>query len=220
MLHSVKSLPGVEMSFCSHCGKPAEGGRFCAACGGPLTQDAVEAMATEFRRHRRQMRTIVAALAIVVIATAGFVVSRGMYKGRAAGGDTAASTPAGAQGPSAQGLAPDAGTSQTPPPQGAVPEESNSAGQRSPGSIDRQAVQSALSVLLQHGGQSDSSPQQQGTPSAVAPGADRYPGSQPLKVDEGRSLILASRSPARSIPRPTPLRLSSRITGSATLKPS
>ncbi len=131
------------------------------------------------------MRTIVAALAIVVIATAGFVVSREMYKGRAAGGDTAASTPAGAQGPSAQGLAPDAGTSQTPPPQGAVPEESNSAGQRSPGSIDRQAVQSALSVLLQHGGQSDSSPQQQGTPSAVAPGADRYPGSQPLKVDEG-----------------------------------
>ena len=69
------AYPWAEMAFCSHCGKLAEGGRFCTACGGPIAPDAVEAMTAELHRHRKQMRLIVVALCLVLV-TAGLIVVR------------------------------------------------------------------------------------------------------------------------------------------------
>ena len=61
------------MAYCSHCGRPAEG-RFCAACGAPVTPDVVAALASDIRRRRREMRWIAAALAVVLVVSAAFMI--------------------------------------------------------------------------------------------------------------------------------------------------
>ena len=185
------AYPWAEMAFCSHCGKPAEGGRFCAACGGPIAPDAVEAITAELHRHHKQRRVIVVALGLVFLA-AGLFVIRVMFVQRAAGrslfgGETSASAlgsqqplpGTAAQTPHGQASTPDTFTS---PPQQQpviVPDANNPASHLSPGSIDPQAVQSALSTMAQSG-------KQQPPPAAsvVSSDSDRYPGSQPVEVKD------------------------------------
>jgi hypothetical protein len=185
---------GSEMMFCCHCGKPSEGGRFCAACGKPIAPDAVEAMA-ELRRHRKQMRLMGVALGLVLLVTAGLFVSRAIRAERAVGsllfsGETSAPTPpADAQTPPAQTGTPNPFALQPPQqtPQLIVPGTSNPASRPSTSSIDPKAVENALTTLAPQGKPRDTSSQPPPASSVVStevasPGADRYPGSQPVEV--------------------------------------
>jgi hypothetical protein len=190
-----------KMAFCSHCGKLAEGGRFCSGCGGPIAPDAVEAMTAELHRHHKQMRLIVVALGLVFVVSAGLIVIRMMYVERPVGrslfgGETSAPAPrpqqplptrrTAAQTPPGQAITPDPFTSQPQqqPPQVIVRGENNPASHLSTGSIDPQAVQSASTTLVQHSRQRDPSLQQLPAPSAVSSDSDRYPGSQPVEVKD------------------------------------
>ncbi len=184
------------MAFCSHCGKLAEGGRFCTACGGPIAPDAVAAITAELHRHYKQMRLIV--VLGLVLGTAGLFVIRVMYVKRAAGGSrfggetsAAALQPplptqkaTAAQTPPGQAITPDTSTSQPQQQPVIVPDANNPASHSSAGSIDPQAVQSALSTLVQQGKQSDPSLQQPPAPAVGSSDSDRYPGSQPVEVKD------------------------------------
>ena len=188
------------MMFCCHCGKPAEGGRFCAACGNPIAPDAVEAMAAELHRHRKQMRLMVVALGLVFVVAAGLVVSRVIRAERAAGsllfgGETSAPTPPPQQLPTppaaAQTSPAQAGTPnpfalepQPQTPQRIVPDTSNPASRPSSGGIDPQAVENALTSLAPRGKQRDPSPQSPAASPVVSAESDRYPGSQPVEVKD------------------------------------
>jgi len=186
------AYPWAEMAFCSHCGKRAESGRFCSACGGPIAPDAVEAITAELHRHHKQMRLVVV-LGLVVL-TGGLIVIRVMFVQRAArfGGETSAAAlqqplptqGTAAQTPPGQASTPDTSTSQPPQQPVIVPDASNPASHLSAGSIDPQAVQSALSTLVEHGKQRDPSLQQPPAPSVVSSDSDRYPGSQPVEVKD------------------------------------
>ena len=181
--------------FCCHCGKPADGGRFCAACGQPMAPEAVEAMSAELHRHRKQMRLMVIALGLVSMVTVGLIVSEVTHArlivGRSLVGDetTAQQQPAtpaaAAQTPPGQAIIPNTFNSQPqqPPQQAFVPDENRPA-RSSTSSIDPKAVQNALTSLTPHGKQQDPpSKQQPGLP-AVSTGSDRYPGSQPVEVKD------------------------------------
>ncbi|MFI5086862.1 MAG: zinc ribbon domain-containing protein [Terriglobales bacterium] len=181
------------MAFCSHCGKLAEGGRFCTACGGPIAPDAVEAITAERHRHHKQMRLVVVLGLVLVIA--GLIVIRVMYVERAAGGsrfggETSAAAlqqplpGTAAQTPPGQAITPDTSTSQPQQQPVIVPDANRPASHLSTGSIDPQAVQSALSTLVEHGKQTDPSQQQLPAPAVVASDSDRYPGSQPVEVKD------------------------------------
>jgi hypothetical protein len=189
------AYPWAEMAFCSHCGKLAEGGRFCTACGGPIAPDAVEAITAELHRHYKQMRLIV--VLGLVLGTAGLIVIRVMYVERAVGGarfggETSAAAlqqplptqGTAAQTPPGQAITPDTLTSQPQQQPVIVPDANHPASHLSAGSIDPQAVQSALSTLVEHGKQRDPSLQQLPAPSVVASDSDRYPGSQPVEVKD------------------------------------
>ncbi len=189
------AYPWAEMAFCSHCGKLAEGGRFCTACGGPIAPDAVEAITAELHRHYKQMRLIV--VLGLVLGTAGLIVIRVMYVERAVGGsrfggETSAAAlqqplptqGTAAQTPPGQAITPDTLTSQPQQQPVIVPDANHPASHLSTGSIDPQAVQSALSTLVQQGKQSDPSLQQPPAPSVVSSDSDRYPGSQPVEVKD------------------------------------
>ena len=181
------------MAFCSHCGKPAEGGRFCAACGRPIAPGAVAAVTAELQRHRTQMRLMVIALGVVSVVTAGLIVTWVMYTGRVVGrsligGETFFPTVR-----QQQPLPSQSTTAQTPPGQDNTPDTSTSQPQQQPpqvivpsrpstGSIDPKAVQNALTTLAPQGKQKDPSPQQPPAPTVVATDSDRYPGSQPVEV--------------------------------------
>ena len=65
-----------------------------------------------------------------------------------------------------------------------VPEANNPASHSPAGSIDPQAVQSALSTLGQQGKERDPSLQQRPAPSVGSSDSDRYPGSQPVEVKD------------------------------------
>jgi hypothetical protein len=182
----------AEMVFCSHCGKLAEGGRFCSACGEPITPDAVKAMSAELRRHRKEMRLIVVALGLVFAVAAGLIVSRGRHAERIvdrslSGSETAAPAlpqqqPLPAQTPPGQAIPPNTITSQPQqqPTQLIAPNEEHPASRPSTGSIDPKAVQNALTTLAPSGKQKDPSTQRQ--PASSPSGSDRYPGSQPVEV--------------------------------------
>ena len=182
------------MAFCSHCGKLAEGGRFCTGCGASIAPDAVAAMTAELHRHHKQMRILVVALGLVAL-TGGLIVIRVMFVQRAAriGGETSAAAlqqPLPAQGIAAQtppGQASNSDASSSPQPQQQpviVPDANNPASHSSAGSIDPQAVQNALSTLVQQGKQSDPSLQQRPAPAVGSSDSDRYPGSQPVEVKD------------------------------------
>lgn len=193
----LRRILGAEMVFCCHCGKPAEGGRFCAACGRPIAPDAVAAVTVELQRHRTQMRLMVIALGVVSVVTAGLIVTWVMYTGRVVGrsligGETFFPTVR-----QQQPLPSQSTTAQTPPGQDNTPDTSTSQPQQQPpqvivpsrpstGSIDPKAVQNALTTLAPQGKQKDPqkdpSPQQPPAPTVVATDSDRYPGSQPVEV--------------------------------------
>jgi hypothetical protein len=155
-------------------------------------------MTAELHRHNKQMRLIVVALGLVLV-TAGLIVIRVMYVERAVGGsrfggETSAAAlqqplptqGTAAQTPSGQAITPDTFTlqPQQQPAQVIVPDANNPASHLSTGSINLQAVQSALSTLVQHGKQRDPSLQQLPAPSVVSSDTDRYPGSQPVEVKD------------------------------------
>ena len=188
------AYPWAEMAFCSHCGKRAEGGRFCAACGAPIAPDAVVAMTAEVHRHHKQMRLMVVVLGLVVL-TGGLIVIRVMFVQRAArfGGETSAAAlqpplptqkGSAAQTPPGQAIAPDTSISQPPQQPVIVPDANHPASHSSAGSIDPQAVQSALSTLGQQGKQGDPSLQRLPAPAVGSSDSDRYPGSQPVEVKD------------------------------------
>jgi hypothetical protein len=185
------------MAFCSHCGKLADGGRYCSACGRPIAPDAVETMTAELHRHRKQMRLMVVALGLVVVVAAGLIVSWVMYAGRPAGrslldGETATlrqqqlppASPTTDQTSPGQAIVPNtfAPQPQQQPPQVIAPNENHPASHPSTGTIDPKAVQDALTTLAPQGKPKDPSPQQPLAPSAAASDSDRYPGSQPVEV--------------------------------------
>lgn len=190
------------MRFCCHCGKPVEGGRFCAACGKPVAPDAIEAMRAEVRRHRREMRSVVAALGLVFVIGAGLTVSWVRRAGRTAerppavgetGPRALPEQPPVAQAPPAQVVTPTpkAYAPQQPVPQVVVPSGSPashpSAGGIDPKEIDPKEVERALATMAPPAKQSAPSAPQE-TPSAAPagdpPGSDRYPGSQPVEVKD------------------------------------
>ena len=186
------------MVFCCHCGKLIEGGRFCAACGSPVAPDAIAAMTAKLHRQRKQMRLMVVVFGLVLVATAGLVVSRVMRTERAGGlpfgGESSAPSPrqqqqlptppTAAQTPPAQPSTPDSFTSrpQQQPPQVIVPGTSDPASHPSAGRIDQKAVQDALTTLAPQGKPKDPSPQPQAASAIVSTGSDLYPGSKPVEV--------------------------------------
>lgn len=155
-------------------------------------------MTAELRRHHTQMRLMVAALGLVLV-TAGLIVIRVMQVERA--GSRVGETPAAAtsaavlrqplpaqKGSAAQtalgqAITPDTANSQPQQPE-IVPDASTPASHLPSGSIDPQAVQSALSTLAQPGKQSDPSPQQLPAPAVASSDSDRYPGSQQVEVKD------------------------------------
>jgi predicted nucleic acid-binding Zn ribbon protein len=195
------AYPWAEMAFCCHCGKPAEGGLFCAACGKPIPPDAVEAMTAEFHRYHKEMRLTVVALGLVIVVTAGLIVNGVMHEKRAAGrslfgGEASSPTlrqqqpaptqPTTTQTPPGQAVTPGPFTSQPqqPVPEVIAPGKSNPASRPPTGGIDPQAVQNALTTLVEHGKPRDPSLQQRPALSVNPIGSDRYPGSQPVEVKD------------------------------------
>jgi hypothetical protein len=195
------AYPWAEMAFCCHCGKPVAGGRFCAACGGPISPDAIEAITAKLHRYHKQLRLIVVALGLGIVVTAGLIVNWVMHAERVASGSlfggevspptqqqqqTLPTQPATAQTSPSQAVMP--GTivlqPQQPPAQGIVANKSTPMSHPPTGSIDPQAVQNALTTLVERGKQRDPSPQQRPALSVDSAGSDRYPGSQPVEVKD------------------------------------
>ena len=181
----------VAMAFCSHCGQAAaEGVRFCAGCGAPLAKDAAEGLTAELRRQGRQMQVLVGAAVLVLAMVVGIVVfvatsRKPMAVGAPVAGSTAApatqaqSGPTSAtQSPSDQAAAPASGAPQ--PAAAGGPSASPAAGSTTPkGGIDLGAVQQALGQMEKRGASGSAS-----APAAAPSGSDRYPGSQPVNVDD------------------------------------
>jgi hypothetical protein len=186
------------MAYCSHCGRPTAGGRFCPACGSPIARGAVASVTAGLLRRHKQLCLMVAAFAVLFLVTAGFVVSRAMHMERSGvvshpgENSVAAAQPAQqpmppTQTPPGRAIAPYASTSQPqpPPPQAVVPSGSTPAVHPSSGSIDTQEVQRALSTLTQRSERRDSSPSSSSAESSSNPsGSDRYPGSQSVEVKD------------------------------------
>ena len=176
----------AEMAFCSHCGKPGDGGRFCAACGAPIAPDAVAAMTAELDRHRQHLRLLVVALAVACVLTAGLIISWAVYAQRTVGRVLlGANTAVSVQQPlpdSGSGLpATSDGQQERPRATGAAPAtgpDKNADG------IDPQAVENALATLAPPGQQERRSSQQRSAPTAASPDSDRYPGAQPVEVKD------------------------------------
>ncbi|MBZ5568418.1 MAG: hypothetical protein LAN64_11275 [Acidobacteriia bacterium] len=148
-------------------------------------------MTAELHRHHKQMRILVVALGLVAL-TGGLIVIRVMFVQRAAriGGETSAAAlqqplpGTAAPSPPGQASTPDTFTSQPPQQPVIVPDANHPASHSSAGSIDPQAVQNALSTLVQQGKQSDPSLQQRPAPAVGSSDSDRYPGSQPVEVKD------------------------------------
>jgi hypothetical protein len=190
------AYPWAEMVYCCHCGKLAEGGRFCAACGKPIAPEAIEAMNLELRRHRKQMRLMVAALGLVLVAVAGLILSRANERGRSPmSGESSAPAlrqqqippPPTAPAPPGQPSTPEPVASQPQQPSSQVivsPGTSDAASRPFAAGIDAKAVQSALATLAPQSKPKDPSPQPETASASVSTGSDRYPGSQPVEVKD------------------------------------
>jgi hypothetical protein len=136
---------------------------------------------------------MVAAIAVLFLVTAGFVVSRVMHIERSGVGSRPGESPvAAAQQPMspaqtqpAQASAPYPSTSPQPPAQqAAVPGGNTPAAHPSGGSIDLQEVQRALNTMAQRGERGAPSPPSNSTASSADSGSDRYPNSQPVEVKD------------------------------------
>jgi len=161
------------MAYCSHCGKLAEGRRFCVACGAPVAPDVVAALTADLRRRRREMRLIAAVLGLVFVVTAGLVIRtwRSPGPGRATSvvpGQSLSTPTNGARNPPAQAIAgafPNPATQPQREPQQQLPLQQRDQHKQLP------QVQQSLP---------------QGPPpvqSDVFSDSDRYPGSVPIQVD-------------------------------------
>ncbi len=187
------------MTFCRHCGKPVDSGRFCAACGGPIAPDAVAA--TDARRHRQrnQVLFLVAALGLLFVLTAGLILSRMMHREQAAAGSPSSpaasasqlppsqpslTQPAAVQTPRTQAIPSDRFNSQPSPAQTPIPDQNRPSSQVPTRGIDPNAVENALTELAERNKQGAPSPQHPAASSSAATGSDRYPGSQPLEVKD------------------------------------
>jgi hypothetical protein len=161
------------MAYCSHCGKLAEGGRFCAACGAPVAPDVVAAVTADMRRRSREMRLIAAALGLLLVVTAGLVIGTSRRAGPAGATSVvpgqSPSTPATeARNPPAQALA-DASPNPASQPQ-------HGPQQQLP--LQPQDQHRQLPELQ------ESQPQRRPPVQAdVSSDSDRYPGSVPIQVD-------------------------------------
>lgn len=181
------------MPYCSHCGEPVVGRRFCAACGAPVAPDAVAAMAAEMRRQRREMRLIAVTLGLVFVVSAGLVIRHSWHSGQ--GGE--ASTPV-TSAPTVPGQAVTAVPSSSQPQH--PPAGVSSGSGHYPGSQPfkrentnlppaQQLPSAPISQAQTPPGQAitesapSSSPPQAPSPGGASSGSDRYPGSEPIKVD-------------------------------------
>ncbi|HXZ26543.1 MAG TPA: hypothetical protein VEG08_00940 [Terriglobales bacterium] len=153
-----------------------------------MTPDAVAAMTAEQRRQRKQMRVLVAVAGAALAVAVGVMLKEAWPAKQHAAAPAAAAPAAPAQSQAApastvqtssdQAASPAGGASQQEPPAQA-PGNPAAAAPASPGGIDLGEVQKALAQMTQRtaGGT--------GTPAAAAPsGSDRYPGSQPVNVDD------------------------------------
>lgn len=137
-----------------------------------MAPDAVEAMATEARRHRKLMRVMVVAVGLVLAVTVGVRLNGALSARRAiAGSSTNGAT-----------AAPQQGQQQPPPASASAP--SDTANNTPTGGIDPEVVQRALAQLTQtqRSGQGSPSAPQLPQPS-VPTGSDRYPGSQTVNLE-------------------------------------
>jgi len=180
------------MAYCSHCGSPTAGGRFCPACGSPLARDAVASLTADLLRRYKKMRLIVVALGLLFLVSAAWMASRVMRMERSvvvmhpAGGSAAAPlvlpTPP-AQSQPAQAIVAETSTSrQQPAPQAAAPRATNPEVHPSTGSIDPQEVQRAVDTLAERSQRGDLPTKSPAASSSS--GSDRYPGSQPVEVKD------------------------------------
>ncbi len=154
-------------------------GRFCAGCGAPLAPDAAESAAAEARRQRKEMRLIAAGLAAVMAISAILVVYHSRRSGSATSGALQQQTPASAPNDGTSDLATEspADPSQTSQPvsgPGDTPVTVESATPASP-------QPSAPVQQVVHTPASDSRP-----PLDMSPGVDRYPGSEPINIDQSK----------------------------------
>ena len=167
-----------EMSFCSHCGKQSEeGARFCAACGAPLAPDAVAAMASENRRRHQEARLILGGLCVVLVAILWFALRPRPEHTQPSAQPAVTATPTRpipappVVTPPSEPAAAAAIPAPSSPPSPAPAASASHANSGPKGSVDVGAVQSAV-VQMGH------------APRPAAPaGSDRYPGSQPVNVD-------------------------------------
>lgn len=169
--------------------------RFCAACGAPVAPDAAAAMDAKMRRQHKEMRLLVVLGGLVLAIAVGVLLSsvlsarRASESSRVSGATAAApqgqpqaapAQPPAAQNPPDQPTSPLAsGPQPQPPPQASVPSTGNPTSNAPAGGIDLEQVQKALAQMTQHGG-----PGNTPAPSAVPSGSDRYPGSQPVNVED------------------------------------
>ena len=189
------AYPEAEMAFCSHCGKAANGARFCPACGAPIAPDAVKAMTAELRNYHKKLRLTVAAFSLVLVVGATVMYMERVTSRPSRGGEVSAPTlqpqqplpsePAAAQTPPGQTGTLGSVNSQPPQPPVTVPDENRPTSPPSRSSIDQQAVHSALNNMMQQRAQQgDSSVPRSSTPALPSSGSDRYPGSQPVEIKD------------------------------------
>ena len=176
----------IAMQFCSICGmKAADGALFCSACGQPLS---LPKGASGTKRIRIPIAGAVAAFAIVAVL--GAIAIAAMMRSTRLQQISPQATGTGRQ-PQAQAPVAQASPSSTPAlPQAAESRPIASANgenaKPAPNAIDVQAVQSALAQLTQKNENISVTPPAQPSQPQTATAAtesDRYPGSQPVNVD-------------------------------------
>ena len=177
----------IAVQFCSICGlKAADGAQFCSACGQPLS---LPKGVSGTKRIRIPIAGAVAALAIVAVL--GAIAIAAMMRSTRPQQISPQATGTGLQ-PQGQMPIAQASPSSTPAlPQAAESRPIASANgenaKPTPNAIDVQAVQSALAQLTQKNENISvtppAQPAQPQTATAATTESDRYPGSQPVNVD-------------------------------------
>lgn len=163
--------------------------QFCAACGAPVASDTFAAMGVEMRRNRIAIRLIAAALGLIFVLGAGLAVSRWMPTQR----QSPPAAMADRQAPSASQpeVTPPAGAGSS-NPTASQPVRTDDAmvppAQQALPSVPSAPSAPSIDLPLSAGKTTANIPrhsQQTGpeAPGGISAGTDRYPGSQPIKVD-------------------------------------
>lgn len=203
------------MAYCPQCGKESEQGRFCASCGTPLAADAVAAAAATSRRWRREMWLTAAALGLVMVVCSVVVVSRLQH----------AAAPEASGAAARRETAPAARPGETP---GATPNDTPSLTAIDNRADAPQPAQAAASPVSAGG--RDAAPRalidgsafsgdsagaaralpHEGENEEELPGSERYPGSQPVTVENANlpDIGVPVTSEVYSTPDPLPTVLS------------